>query len=307
MRKPVTPGALGERNPENLPHYGTVHQMTKRFSEYHRSPVSRNNSRKTTHVPVIVRQDQRPSLSNDRLSRSPQRLMKRPQSCELLYNSDNIPVIDNSRGESLPPMSDDDNGPNDLVFRRSSNVRLPFRNKVCNNLSMSENEYEFDRRTCLTEEDNYSEITPIPPQPLPHLYSQSSGDESLVAATKVLEELEKYMSEEDFPMQEENEIKSQEKINKLSVRARTHLWEMKVKTQTLPRSFKNRTKSQPCSPLKTQAGIAPGTPSTPNSRKHSTFTFVTTSNDEEVSALRRLIIINYNYSYFSQICKYMND
>ena len=276
-RKPVTPGALGERNPENLPHYGTVHQMAKRFSE-HRSPssVSRNNSRKITHVPVVVRQDQRPALSiYDKPPNSPNRPMKRPQSCELVYTPDNVPIIDTNRGESLPPMSDDDTEPNDMIFRRTSQVRLPFRNRVVTNLALSETECEFDRRTCKTEEDNISEVTPVPLYPHPPFYSQSSGDESLVAATKVLEELEKYMSEEDFPVT--NEITSQEKINKLSVRARTHLWEMKAQTQTLPRSFKNRTKSQPCSPLKTGQPVTPGTPT---SRKFSAFSFVTTNEDD---------------------------
>ena len=282
MRKPVTPGALGERNPENLPHHGTVQEITKKFSEYQKLSPSRNHSRKITHVPIVVRQDQRPSLSNGS-SRSPRRRMNRPQSCELMYTPDNVPIIDSLRGESLPPMSDDDTEPNDAIFRRTSQARQPFRNKMSSN-AQSETEFEFDQRTCKTEDDNISEVTPVPPPA--QLCSQSSADDSYVAATKVLEELEKYMSEEEFPLGD-NESVAEEKINKLSVRARTHLWEMKAHS-TLPHSFKTRTKSQPCSPLKTSGGPAnPSNPGTPTTRKHSAFTF----NNPTEDGTRRCVVV----------------
>lgn len=279
VRKPATPGALGERNPKNLPHTGTVQEMTKKFTQFQKPPISRNHSssRKTTHVPIVVRQDQRPSLTNNRGNRSPHRRINRPQSCELNHLPDNVPVIDSNRGESLPPMSDDDSEPMEMIFRRTSQARQPFRSKTN---PPSEVEYEFDKRTCKTEEDNISDVTPVPPPS--HLVSQSS-EESYMAATRVLEELEKYMSEDDTPIQD-NESITEEKINKLSVRARTHLWEMKAHhTSTLPKSFKTRTKSQPCSPLKTSTnGQIPDNdmqmPSTPKSQKLSVFSFTNENN-----------------------------
>ncbi len=272
-RKPVTPGALGERNPDNLPHQGTVHEMARKFEYQRHSDPS--HTRNTTHVPIVVRQDQRPSLSSSRPIRSrAHRKANRPQSCELVYLPNNIPVLDTLRGESLPPMSDEETEPNDSVFRRSSQARTPFRNKTPSN-PPTEVEWEHDNRHRPSEDDNTSDATPVPPPPA--LHSQTSGDESLMAATRVLEELEEYMSVEENPSQDNESITS-EKINKLSVRARTHLWELK----TLPRSFKTRTKSQPCSPLKTSMGGA-NTPGTPTSRKHSAFTF----NDDDSTTIRK--------------------
>ena len=285
VRKPVTPGALGERNPENLPHSGQVHKLAKKFSEVQRTPISRVHSgpRKTTHVPIIVQQNQRPSLTQDRSNQSPNRRMYRPQSCELIQGGDDVPIVESIRGESLPPMSDSDHEPTESAFRRTSQGRVPFRTKFFSN-PPSEVEYECDRTTRKTEDDNMSDVTPVPPPP--QLYSQSSGDDSLVAATKVLEELEKYISEDDSNTEQSPQITG-EKINKLSVKARTHLWELKAyHNSTLPHSFKTRTKSQPCSPLKTNPTMANAEgPITPTGRKHSAFTFGTS----EESSLRRLV------------------
>ena len=254
LRKPPTPGALGERNAENMPHHGQVHELTKRFSQNQRrlSSRSRNSSRNNSLVPIVVHQDQLPKLSSTQSTgdHSPKRnhqhikrRVNRPQSWDLTHVVDDIPIVDNQRGESLPPPSIDEQHPNDSFFTRSSPMRQPFRNK--DSLSPTPPpELEEDSEK---QKEIPPEVVPIPP-----FLSQLSGEESLEDATKLLDDvLEEYMGEKTS--QEE------EKINKLSVRARTQLWELKTYTQTLPRSFKTRTSSQPGSPMRTPKG-SPGTP-----------------------------------------------
>ena len=77
LRRRKDPAALGERNPDALPHAGQVHELTKHFTSIQSPPAtsphrksstsprrSRAGSRNSSHVPIIVGQDIHPILSD---------------------------------------------------------------------------------------------------------------------------------------------------------------------------------------------------------------------------------------------------
>lgn len=244
IRKPPTPGALGEKGFDNLPQVGQVNELKKRFSQQHHQNlvISRRPVRKSAHVPITVAQDQEPTL-HPKEEGFRQRSNSRPMSWDSSEASGEVPLRERTRGESLPPP---ERPPTDSLFQRTAQVRQPFRQKVTTTptpLRLADAPQPTEEN--IIESIKHGELTPV-------LLSQLSGDDS---PTKLLDEvLEQFEdnSQELVPGEET-------KMSKLSVKARTQLWELKAHTQTLPRSFKTRTKSQPCSPLK-MTSESPATP-----------------------------------------------
>ena len=112
-------------------------------------------------------------------------------------------------------------------FNRNSQVRMPFRMKPTPSPTHSE--------------PMEAEVVPI-----------LNGDDTGIEETKILDDvLEQYIGEGSPSASASKPAISEEKVSKMSVKDRTQLWEMRAYYQSLPRSFKHRTKSQPCSPLKT--------------------------------------------------------
>ena len=278
IRKPPTPGALGEKSFENMPQIGQVSELKKRFSQQHGSGSSRRLSKKSSHVSITVAQDQEPYLHQNecdptksgskRASSNSSGGSNRPMSwdsSEVLDVKTSPPRGDRNRGdrgESLPPP---DRPSTDALFQRNTQARQPIRQKhVATPLSLKVSSESAPPTSNTTAEDNivesmkHHEYTPI-------LLSQFSGEDS---PTKLLDEV-----------LEQFEDKSQEtNISNLTVKARTQLWELKAHTQTLPRSFKTRTKSQPCSPLK-GTSESPATPT--GSTTSFTFNHGTTPNSQK--------------------------
>ena len=90
LRRRKDPAALGERNPDALPHAGQVHELTKHFTAIQSPPAtspqrksstsprrSRGGSR-SSHVPIIVGQDIHPVLSDT--NEQKRRSVTRPRS-----------------------------------------------------------------------------------------------------------------------------------------------------------------------------------------------------------------------------------
>lgn len=123
------------------------------------------------------------------------------------------------------------NGENDALtqrdaFKRNSQARMPFRMKPTPSPTH--------------EEPMEAEVAPI-----------LNGDDTGIEETKLLDDvLEQYIGEGSPSLTTSKPTISEEKVSKMSVKDRTQLWEMRAYYQSLPRSFKHRTKSQPCSPLK---------------------------------------------------------
>ena len=126
--------ALGERDPENLPHYGQVHEMQKKFlKKSSNSPHRPRASRKNVHVPIVVGNvGQNPSMYSD-TKPSPHHPVNRPLSWESPHVADSVPIIESERSDSLPPPSLDDDSSNtegsSIGFRCHSNIRTPFHQK----------------------------------------------------------------------------------------------------------------------------------------------------------------------------------
>ena len=112
-------------------------------------------------------------------------------------------------------------------FKRNSQVRTPFRMKPTPSPTLLE--------------PMEAEVAPI-----------VNGDDTGIEETKILDDvLEQYIGEDSpLAVASSKPTISEEKVSKMSVRDRTQLWEMRAYYQSLPRSFKHRTKSQPCSPMK---------------------------------------------------------
>ena len=244
-RKPPTPGALGEKSSETMPQIGQVQELTKRFSQYSNSPQRRPSRKSSHHVPITVGQDQHPMLHvhKNETKYSHRRHVNRPLSWDATETLDNEPVIERERGESLPPP---DRPLIEVPFHRNAQVRQPFRQKV----TPTPPPLELVPDTTMSDETGRDlQLTP-----------QASADDS---PTKLLDEVLEQFEDNS------QESVTEDKISAMSVRARTQLWELKAYTQTLPRSFKARTKSQPCSPMKSSAG-----PTTPTGRSNqAAFTF----------------------------------
>lgn len=279
IRKHPTPGALGEKTAENLPHIGQVHEMKKRFSLQHTThAIRRRPSRNSAHVPIVVSQDQEPTLQpyrggGGRSSRQSGGSSSRPLSWDAteILDEEVIPSVEREgRGESLPPP---ERPPIGDTFQRNAHVRQPVRSKV----------------------------TPTPPPPL-NIVQQSSGEDDIIDSLKNSEltpHLISHLSSEDSPTKLLDEVLEQfedgsgssqkevpaggTKMNTLSVKARTQLWELKAHTQTLPRSFKTRTSSQPGSPSKKTPYESPLVTPTGSNTHLSRFTF----NSPEDHSLRK--------------------
>ena len=237
-RQPRSAIALGERHTENMPHHGQVQNLARKFSL--QSPVSKNapvqfvgggGIRKSAHVPIIVGVNQQPILSVDNTAaetttvqpRARRRSsVNRPLSWDAsiaLADGPNEPIVENSS----PQLER-------AAFEREAQTRMPVRVK-----SPSRND----------------QSSPIA--------SPSQDD-----ATKCLDEVLEQYGEVETPGEktsQESSSSGEEKVMNMSVRARTQLWEMKAYYRTLPRSFKHkqRSVSQPSSPMRTTGQVGPAT------------------------------------------------
>lgn len=287
LRKPPTPRALGERDPDHLPHSGQVHEMSKKFlkKSSSNSPQRSRGSRKNVHhVPIVVGNgDQGPSVySHNSPKPSPHRPVNRPLSWDSPHVSDNVPVIESERGDSLPPPSLNEDSES-IGFRRHSNARTPFRQKPPVSPTPSSQETPVPQE----EDEIEADLRETPRRPS---FQSQISEESMRNPTKVLDEiLEQYDPETQ-----------QKPIAKMSVKARTQLWEMKAYagfTQTLPRSFKQRTKSTPCSPLKTPNSDGQEAPRTPTSANSKHFNFFNSPGDLIRSVIKISLFFNINVSF----------
>jgi hypothetical protein len=240
IRKPVNPGALGERNFDHMPHLGQVNEMRKRFSQH--SSLIQSAQRKSIHVPITVGQDQEPVMHPISHSEVHKQNVHRPTSWDSSESLDKTARKEffwerRERGESVPLP---DKPSDDALFQRNSNFRQPFKQKaISSNISPLK----------IYDDDSSSEsniIESIKHDLTPQLLSQFSGEDS---PTKLLDEVLEQFETGDI-LQESSVTTRDTKMSALSVKARTQLWELKAHTQTLPRSFKARTKSQPSSPMK---------------------------------------------------------
>lgn len=238
-RQPRSAIALGERHTENMPHQGQVQHLARKFSL--QSPVSKNSPvqfvsgggvRKSTHVPIIVGENQQPVLSVDNPAadmtvqpRTRRRSsVNRPLSWDAsiaLAEGPNEPIVDSSS----PQLER-------AAFERETQTRMPVRVKSP------------------TRNDQSSP-----------LISPSQDD-----ATKCLDEVLEQYGDVGTPGEktsQESSSSGEEKVMNMSVRARTQLWEMKAYYRTLPRSFKHkqRSVSQPSSPMRTTGQAGPATSS----------------------------------------------
>ena len=271
-RQARTAAALGESNPENMPQHGQVQQLTRKFSLQSptaTTPPTRFGSRKAVaHVPIIVGQNQQPVLSTDVESRkNPQaRKNKRRSSVNRPLSWDASVVL--SEGPSEPVVDASSPMTEKATFDRDSPVRMPVRHKTTP--SPPPREVSSDSLHGVKRDAQSSSTSP----PVP--------DTSMVDPTLPLDEvLEQYGGEGGMTPGEktsqESNSSGESKIEKMSVKARTQLWEMKAYYQSLPRSFKHKQRSisQPSSPLRT-AGV-PITPSTPlehsTRSRHSVFAY----------------------------------
>ena len=250
QRKYPIPGALGEKGFDNMPQVGQVHEMKKRFSLQHSRPYRSSESRKSSLVPIVVSQNQEPSLqpssgSNDEGETGKSNRPMSWDATEILEEDEGDRLVRREdRGESLPPP---ERPSTDALFQRNAQVRQPFRQKTAPTAPPT-NDIE---ETNDTENINSNGVKPHPP-----LTQQISNP------TKPLDEVLELFEEGASPDDPEGEqkVKTNTKISKLSVKDRTKLWEMKTgSTQTLPRSFKTRnsTGSQPCSPMRKSSVESP--------------------------------------------------
>ena len=236
-RQPRSAVALGERRTENMPHHGQVQHLTRKFSL--QSPVSTNapvqlgGVRKSAHVPIIVGENQQPVLSVDNPAaetttvqpRARRRSsVNRPLSWDAsiaLAEGSNEPIVDNSSPQLTR-----------AAFERETQARMPVRVKS-------------------PTRHNQSSQSPVT--------SPSQDD-----ATRCLDEVLEQYGEVGTPGEktsQESSSSGEEKVMNMSVRARTQLWEMKAYYRTLPRSFKHkqRSVSQPSSPMRTIGQVGPTT------------------------------------------------
>ena len=264
QRKYPSPGALGEKSFDNMPQMGQVHEMKKRFSLQH-SRSHRSVSRKSSHVSIVVSENQEPSLERSITTDGRGSRGSSNSSRPLSWDAGEVGGVEETegvkrvrreeRGESLPPP---ERPQPEALFQRNAQMRQPFRQKTTHNVPPP-----LDATESAKINDAHSQLQ----------QQLSNPDSPTKALDEVLELFEDGNSSPSDNAAVEG-VNRDPKISSLSVRDRTKLWELKAYTQTLPRSFKARTSSssQPGSPMRKNSVESPLTTPT-GLTHHSRFTF----------------------------------
>lgn len=248
-----------------MPHHGQVQELTRKFSVQSptaTTPPAHIGNRKPMHVPIIVGENQQPVLSADNQSRRNIQPRKNRQRSSVTRPLSWDASVVLSEGPSEPIVDASSPMTERAPFNRESQVRMPVRHKS-------------------TPSPPPKEVQEVGPGLKSSPISPPVSDTSVVDPTKPLDEvLEKYGEGGAVPGEktsQESNSSGEDKIENMSVKARTQLWEMKAYYKSLPRSFKHKQRSisQPSSPLRTPGIPNPSTPVEYNSKsyRHSVFAY----------------------------------